>query len=96
MGENKEEETRLFSMLPNNTTRGRRYKLKHRKFQLKGLFFFTVKVVKHCNTLLRETVESPSAVIIQTQLGRRQAIYCRLLCLRNGNELDKLKSSLPT
>lgn len=68
MGENKEG-TRLFSNLPNSRTRGSRHKLKHRKFHLitrKDFFFFTVKVVKRCNTLLREAVESPSAEIIQT------------------------------
>lgn len=59
-GDNKEDGTRLFSVVFSEWTRDNGYKL----------FFFCVcvKVVKHWNKLPRQVVESPSTEIFKTQL----------------------------
>lgn len=86
MGENKEEGIRLFSVVPKNRARGSRHKLRHGKFHLitRNYFFFLLWKQSNIATLLRGAEESPSAEIIQTQLGRRQAAYCSWLCLEQG------------
>lgn len=45
------------------------HRLKHRKFDLNSRkMFFTVKMARYCNTLLREVVKSSSLVTFKTQL----------------------------
>lgn len=49
--------------------RGNRHRLNHRNFGLNGKkMFFTVKVARYCNTLLREVVKSSSLETLKTQL----------------------------
>lgn len=50
--------------------RGYGHRLKHRKFGLNSRkMFFTVKVARYCNKLLREVVKSSPLETLKTQLG---------------------------
>lgn len=60
----------LFSVVPGNRTRGKRFKLEYRKFRLHmRKSFFTVRLTEQWNRLPREVVvESPSLKIFKTLL----------------------------
>ena len=64
-------------MVCGNRTNGNGHKRKHRKFHINvHKSFFTVRVKKHWNRLLREAVNSLSLEIFKTCLD---AFLCNLL-----------------
>jgi len=68
-GENEDEGTRLFPVVPSDTVQGNGHKLKHRKFLLNtSKHHLTARVVKHWQRLHREGVESPSLEIMKSHL----------------------------
>lgn len=60
----------LYSGALSDRTRSNMHKLKHRKFHPNTQnYFYTVRVMEHCNSLPRELVESPLLEIIKNPTG---------------------------
>lgn len=75
VGGNEEEGSRLFSVVPHDRTRGTVYRIKQMKFHLHTAKpLFTVRVVRHGNSLLRELVESLTVVQNRTGLSSGQPV----------------------
>ena len=73
----KEDEAKLFPVVPSDRTRGNGHKVKHRKFRLNmRTNFFPLRVTEPWNRLPREVVECPSLEIFKTRLDK---VLCSLL-----------------
>lgn len=63
------DETRIFSVLPSDRTRGSEHKMEHRRFRLNiERCLFTVKLTEYYNKLFREVVISSSQAILKSHL----------------------------
>lgn len=68
-GCNKDDRTRVFSVVHSDRTRDSRHYLRHRRFPLNiKKHFFTVRVTNHWHRLSRELMESPSLEIFKRLL----------------------------
>jgi len=87
----------IISLVPRDRTRGKRHKMKQRKFCLNmRKNFFILRVTERWNRLPRGAVESPSLEIIKTRLN---AVLCCLLwvtLLRQGVWTVDPQRTLPT
>ncbi|XP_077685057.1 uncharacterized protein LOC144271531 [Eretmochelys imbricata] len=73
-GGSKEDGSRLFSVIADDRTRSNCLKLQWGRFRLDiKKNFFTRRVVKHWNALLREVVESPSLEVFKVRLDKALA-----------------------
>jgi len=78
-GGRQQDETKLFSVVPSDRTRGNGHKLKHREFCLNmRKNFFPLRLTEHWCGLSREVVVSPSLEIFKTCLD---VVLCSLLCV---------------
>ncbi|KAJ7405117.1 hypothetical protein WISP_141788 [Willisornis vidua] len=80
-----EDETRLFLVVPSNRTRGKRQKLRHRKFHLNSRNNLSaVQMTEHWNRLPREVVECPSPDIFKNCLDAICAMCSRMTLIEQG------------
>ena len=66
----------LLLVVPGSRPRDNGHKLKHRKFRVKELWNFTLRLAELWHRLPREAVESPSLEAFKTHLD---ALLCNLL-----------------
>ncbi|KAK4815949.1 hypothetical protein QYF61_010443 [Mycteria americana] len=83
-GGNEEEGDRLFSVVPSDRPRGNGHTLKHEKYNLNiRKNKFILRMIKLCNRLPREVVESPTLQIFKVQLDMKHN-YCKLADTSDG------------
>lgn len=69
VGGNEEEGSRVSSVVPHDRTRGTVHRIKHMKFHLHTAKpLFTMRVVRHGNSLPREVVETLTVEIFKIEL----------------------------